>query len=1141
MPTLKNAVNKELKRWQATNPRAGKFSHSLPTSWTLAAGRRPMAAALILLVLFSVVAMVTWWKPPPYRGLWNFGPDDIDKFSVDTLFTGLWATQATLVALVYPVAFGFATIFLQKSHATKASLQSYLVTSGAKLTGTCGLAHLLCLTVLAALVSAVPHWTSFAWLLLGASLLCVNIALTGKFLLKTFAFAAPEARRRERHRYAVTVAWPSEWCRHAAAVVAVEPVRFGLLRAEALTGKTYKGTNPVFHAGHMAVQEVVDGETFTFKGRRLVVNVHYWLVQIAYDLWLRRVGATTQEPPMPSLQREGPIFVLRAWPSPMEAEHGEYLAGTTKAPHLSWLEKFLLRWAVSYADPGLYDSEITVRDCLDEVRAELTQVVAEGASDDFDRQLLALLTLLDDLLEASYFVDDDGSPSCQALTTNSDDHFTGTPVLAIWLATISDLLKSALAKSATNPYFASKLVAVPKRLLSRERDVLSHPVRLVYLNKQHELLEQVLDWGATQHMQHFAASGSDVLPEPLASRWHAVLVSGVGAWESLKNEAILPYRDEWSPWGEAGKGELDLLARHLELSAASLAAASRRAGSVSLTYLIDLLLRWKSQLAVRLERNNVYIDDPWDLTIDATARPWDEVKAAQLQGHSFGDDEALMLEAWSATVTNYWRDCLGALAATVAEEFPAATPDTKLRSATVLGGLLYGKTAAAIPDGGADRMRPFTDANEFLLSLVRQHVVDGGFRAGYRQRLDRVVKATAKDSDWSTFVPGRTISVRAADSLEDVRNGQLMCLSLLAEDNWTPSVAELKAVFGAWSNRDARRAELDDLFEVLLRSITPEFENRFEELWNLLRPGMSFQDALARVREALTAIRAALHEVRTNDLAAAPINEGVLAGYAATLSEKVSLESRGFPFSKGSVVIADSNSAVQEAELRFTGYPKGRLTEPRLAPGSLDEPAHLAHYLVQRIRGQVIEVLTSRPTNELPAGSKGQLLDAIKAFKKNLGTDSEPVLLVPSLQDPEWLAQLRPTSSTSVADSSTAFLERRAGYREERNYVGHIEGAAVYTGLIRPGYLYLLPNQLLEMVTLCRQENGQAVAVSAVVSPKNATLCDLTVRWRLVVTRHQNQPVWQLPYNLPEPGRSRRRKSGTPRRKAPQPPTDGKG
>lgn len=1115
MRTLKSAVVRELKRWQATNPHARKFSHSWTTSAFLAAGQSPVLAAFGFLFVFAVVCLGTLLVPPPYTAPFDFGPDCIDKFSVDTLFTGLWATQATLVALVYPVGFGFATIFLQKSHATKATLQSYLVTSGAKLTGTCGLALLAGLTILASVVSAVPNWTAFSWLMLGAGFLCLNILLTAKFLLKTFAFATPEARRRERHRYAVTIAWPAEWCRHAAAVVASDPVRFELIEADELR-QAVRGANPVFHASTFAFQEVVDGLPYSFKGRRLVSNVRYWLVQLAYNSWLKRAQKTAPEKPKVPFHREGPVFVLRTWPSPQEAEHGEYLAGTTAGPHLNALEKLLLGWSVSYVGLERFDHDINVRDCLDEIRAELSQAIIEGASDDFDRQLRSMLDLLDDLLEASYSVDDDKQPVNQALATNSDDHFSGTSVLAIWVAAVSDALTRGLAVTGANPYFAAKLAVVPKRLLMRERRVLSHGVRVLYLEKQHEFFQQVLAWGSEQTMLNSASSpsASGTLPEPLESRWRTVLVAALGAWESLKNEAIIPYGDSWVPWGESSKDELDLLTLHLERTASLLASTSRAASSTAARHLVDSMIRWKAQLSVHLERNNVYIQDPWELTIEAAGRAWEDVKATHLQGHSFGADDALKLEAWSAALTNYWRDCCGVVAATIAYEHPAANRERKELGETVLRGLLFGDASLDVFDGGVDRARPFVDASEFVLSLIRQYVVDGGYREGYRKRLDNVVKAAAADN-WDSFVPGRTVSSRAPDSLEDVRAGQLMCMCLLAEEGWSPSVTELKNIFRSWGEQDARRGELDDVLSTLQRQLDPAFETHYQGLWSKLIPGKPFGEAIGRVAAALQAIQTALHEVKTDELEAATISQNVLDSYSVALSNSLNLEETGFPFRPKSVAVVTEITNQAPTILKFTGYPKGRLTEPRLSPSSADAPQQLLPYLASRARFDVVAFLTKEPTTQVLAGSKSELLAHIDAFKQHLAPGHEAVLLVSSLQDPRWLTQLRQSSSTSVADSSAAFLERRAGYRAERNYLGHIHDAAVYTGLVPQGSLYLLSSHAMQVARLYRHGDGRTVHVNATPAADAPAQCDLTAQWRLGVTK-SSEPVWQLPYETGE-------------------------
>ncbi|MEJ1129086.1 hypothetical protein V9L20_16000 [Variovorax sp. CCNWLW225] len=1115
MRTLKNAVQRELRNWQKTNPHSGKFSHPWYVGWALKAGRYPVLAAVLFLASFATIACVTCWLPPPYGGFVQFGPAEIDKFSVDTLFSGLWATQATLVALVYPVGFGFATIFLQKSHATKATLQTYLVTSGAKLTGTCGLALLMGLTVSAAVVSTVSQWTAFAWLILGATFLCLNIFLTGKFLLKTFAFATPEARRRERHTYAVMIAWPDEWCRHAASVIAASPVRFKLLHADELATDV-NGKAPAFYAGPFAYQEVVEGAQFSFRGRRLVTDVRYWLVQLAYNHWVKRATDTPTEPNKTSFHREGPLFVLRAWPSPLEAEHGEFLAGTTKKPHLTWLEKQLLWWAVSFSSLNRYDSEVTVRDCLDEIRAELVQVINEGASDDFDRQFLSLLSLMDDLLEASFYKDQDGKPSNHALTASSTDLYSGTSVLSIWCTAISDMLKSALEVCDRNPYFAAKLSAVPRRLFSRERDVLSHELRILYLAKQHEFLHQVLVWGAEQLMGYRSNAGTveDALPEPFAGRWKTVLTAALGAWESFKNESVLRHDDGWAPWGAQGRDALDLLAKHLERTVSTVAATSRGGSVYTAMYLTDTLLRWRTQLSIFLDRNDVYIASPWQLTLESTEKPWPDMYATHLQGYSFGDDTALMVEAWAAALENYWRDCCGAMAATLAQEYTTASAEVRRLITTVLQGVLFGDVNMAVPDGHASRMRPFADANEFVLSLIRQHVIDGGFREGYRQRLDNVVKLCAGD-DWANFIPGRSISLSAPDSLEDVRFGQAVCLCLFVAQGWAPSVAELKAVFRSWTEQDARRGELDGVLAELAQSMGDGFEARYHDLWGTLLPTKSLSDSVKFAKGGIASIREALSQVRSDELKTAPISQGVLDEYADALTLKLDLERCGFPFRPKTVTLAEERTGVPESVLTFSGYPKGRLTVPQLASRSQDEPDHLLQYIVSRMRFNVVEALTDTPDVEVLAASKGQLLALISDFKRALAPGRSAVLLVPTLSEPKWLRQLRSSSSNSVADSPEDFLVKQAGYRIERNYAGHIRDVAVYQGMVSIGNLYLLSNHSMSHAELLSEPPGRIFRVTAEATAEDPTLCKLGVRWRLAAGKSPD-PVWRIPYDATE-------------------------
>ena len=1111
--TLKRAVEREWRKWQATNPWRGKYADGWFASLLLWSGRHALLTALTLLGTFLVASAALLYWPPPYPGFVDFGPREPEKFSVDTLFGGLLGTQVALVAVVYPIVFGFATIFLQRQQATKASIQTYLVASGAKLAGTSSLMLVLGLAGHLAVVSSVDPWTAFAWLVLGAAWLAGNVALTIYFLVRTFDFATPEGRRRARNNYAVTIAWPHEWRRDAASVLAQWPVKYGLFEADDVLNAV-DGKAPAFSASKVELQPVVDGVESTFKGRRLVANIRYQFVEWAYRLWRRRALRAPVAPKGKSrgFKRDGPIFVLKALPEPDELAHGEFLAGTTAAPHLNWLERTLIRMAVVYQRAGRFDSELSVIDCLEEARGDIVLTIGSGGTEDFDRQFLALLQLFDDLFEASYCLNDEGEPDNQVLTSSRSSIFGGSKAEE-WSAVFSDILTTALARAPQDSHFAEMAVNAPKRLFRRERETLNLPLREMYLGLQFRFLVRILDWGDEQLALYRAALGPAgttlvaLLPEPIASRHREILGEAIGAWETLKNECIVPFDEDWLRWDKDSE-QLQLFTQHAAYSVAAIARATRGSELRAVHRLLDSLSRWRRQLEYVLEDQQAYIGEPWQVTVEATARPWLEVKAQLMRG--WGDDEALLGEAWAAALANFWRDCCAALAATLAQEARAVDSTEISHASIAIRAVLLGKM-----DGSRELERPFAGAQEFFQGLIRQYVVDGGYREGYRARKDSVVKRCAKD-DWNGQIPGRMVSLRSADSLEDVRGGQLFCLCVLVDKGWKPAVEELGEVFKSWIAIDDRRRELEQVLGGLEAALDGKFESDFGGLWGKVLPeGTSaFADAIVIVRGGLAAIRSALTKAQADDLAKAPISDVACADLASKLSLMLDLRAIGYPFtpSTESTAAPDLVHGVL-GQWRLTGYAKGRLTLPRLAAESDGEVEVLRRYIAGRMRGgAIVELLKQLEPKEKLADGTERLLAVLTEFSDALPGGEHAVLLVPSTIDPSWFPEIRgrfahPTSERSADD----VLVRRGGFGDDRAYLGHLRNAAVYAGLTPSGAMYLLSSAALESHRLKEFGQGRVLRLDAATSSNEPTLCNLTFAWESEVSVRRG-PCWKLRY-----------------------------
>ena len=1114
--TLRSAVRRERRKWQASNPHGRKFQRAWPERALVWAGRHPIRTTLFLLVVYATALGASTYWVPPYSGLVDLGPSEHTEFNAGEALGSVLATQAAVVGLVYAIVFAFTTIFLGKQTATKASVQSYLVTSGAKFVGVSSLALVGALSATLVLEPAVEIWTAFAWLATALVWLLINILLTVYFLTRTFQFATPEGRRRARDDYAVCIAWPHEWERHAASVIATMPNKFGLF-----TGDDYRdsptGEKPAFSFIGYELQRISDGVKCGFIGRRQVSNVYYWPLQLAYNSWQARAISTAGVGRASSALRAGPLFIVRAHPEPIVHEAGNYLAGTTGEPNLNVVERALCRIAVRFQAAGRYDNEITVVDCLSEAQADCRAAMDAGSDEDFRVQFLALLELFDDLFEASAYVDSEGRIDNHALTS-SNAAVWGNAVAHDWCRILEDLLTATLLLVPRTPDFAMYVVRAPKRLATRTRDVLNDRLKELFIDLQAKFLRLVLDWGGAEHSAHRALTREHdaTFPEPVASRYVRLLSEGVGGWESLKNEGLLPLGDEgrveWSSW----PARLTLMSQHLRWTLGLLAYCVYKSEQISISRMLGSAMRWRGQLDFLLDDHDSYIENAWQLTVETAKLDWQEVKEGKLRGH--GADESMQLTAMAHALSNLWKDGCTLLVATLSQVADSLPAEARKNAAVVIRAMLVDRSLG-LDDGSSDLDQPLQSPQGYVEGFIRIQVLDGGYRVGYQALMDGVAKMCAPN-DWEGRVSGRLFSLRGPDSVEDVMEGIAFSLTVLARRGWMVEDVALHAAFDEWKQHDERRRSLRNDLENLAHALEglPE---RFAKLWALVVADENIDLAEARdhalrgVRSVLALLDAARHAA----LADAVVDPERCESLAENISSALPDTDKYFPLQGLPLLLLKDRSPTTTPKLmKVLGYPKGRLTNPPMAGGSSNEVEVLRHQLFGRLRLNVVGELIKRLNpEERVAGGRAALLAAVSEYVEVLGEERQAVLLVPSLNEPEWFGELRKYAVEILSGRAPEErLVREAGHGKDRNYVGHLRGAATYVGLIPAGQFVLLPWDALGRLELLQQGAGY-VEVAAIPSEEDAALCTLTLKVEMDVVVG-NGPAWRIRYRSSREG-----------------------
>ena len=1109
----------ELREWHKSNQTAREYAWPWYQRALIAAGNNPVCVPFGLFLAVLFLSAVAWGCHAYYA------PEIVislpSALRLEQRFFTLWAVQATIAAMIYPIVIGFVALLLQRRHSAKASLQIYLHDSAAILSGLSALFLVLALGVQCFFIDMVGEQLLAIWLIFDGLWFLVNVIGVIRFLTRTFDYLRPEQRAKIQRAYAINHIWPAEIRRNLEYNFFHRAIELGWL-----PGPSYgddgnnSNTAILIHSigrdkGDIQVRDKK-------KDKWFVRDVRLNLLSLAVKRWQRR------EEKLSLLDKDRPpdafaglhhsrLLILPCAPgTQFDAEAG--LCRTEGGSGLSWWERWLVRRSYVLTRKEKKTASLSINDILNELIAEAQVDMESGEEVAFEEALDKLVEMHVALIQAGDIVTNpDTGQRDNYANLPERDHVFDARLHDLWAREYSRLAESAIERLSVNDTYFRYLVHVPGRLISSLKDVHPKTIPGHFLRLSRSLHYRLNRWwsrtGEEQGLLVHTPCKPVILRAPAVTLYENTLKQYVGAWESLKNDRFLPTDNEalnWKQYREVGELYTEHLNSTLFMLFDSLILGNRDGAE----WLCDSLIKWWDTIRFRFDEPRYYIRDESKPTLELTEKPWEAVSnLIDFTMPGVGEDTA-QKALWAACIHNYWIDlCCVSLYAMI--QLGKTCDCENSLPAQLAGNLGKGK---ALRTGGetAGSHWPIQTLEELLIAIIRQYFFDGGYLRGYHARLDSVVEGIFSQGE-QAMVPGRLYSGSGEKDLDALCDGQLVLMCLLIKEDWTPSDRFMEKV-QKWVVYDAQgpRNFVTQLKQWRDRLIDAGFRE-YGQLFLCVRENF---DAVENLDVAASVLNIGLGQIadsierfRDEQLREAQVSEERLSQIAKWSSMS------GFSQGDGDVPVSlfrevqHSDEEYIEYSQPFPDQDKGEHVEPPMAQRASNEEEHFDRFIRKCVAAHVMaETLRSlNPASvdiETPLAYWEQIQIAASRIRKEGGT---PILLVAGRGEPHWLLDWTRSNYDEDIKRSEGPQLVRGGRDESEGYVGSLDDIPVFVAPLHIGSSYLISRESLDTLKFTEFEDGVFVKVSAEPVQGNDLRTNLRVAWRFELELRLSE-CWRLRY-----------------------------
>jgi hypothetical protein len=1073
-----------------------------PESDLLFAGEHPIrfSLSLLSLVVATYALCRVWpaaWTPTSLAPLW------VEWKEAENLthFSTLWAVQATLAALVYPIVIAFVTVYLQKRPAADASLHLYVLDSGAL---AAGLSSLALVVVMAAQYVALPFIGTRelrSWAAIDAAWFFLNALLTAYFLFRTLDFLRADVQSRVIRRYAVTVALPRDIQRLNLFQLLAQAHSKGWIPGPSYVDKEAPEGPRIFLSRFSFGTGEPQG-TLRIREPSRLINVRLWLLRIAVARWLMRARRWPRPPNTRRFrQDQWPLLTVHVTPG-TEYRESMPLATVEAGPPLAHWQQALIRWACVFRPVRRERYEIRVKSILGELEADARGAAASGLAEAFERALEPLISLHTLLLGAALDKDEGGQVGSWASLPDILTSFE-RPIYEGWTNAYRSIFEAAINAMEIN---ARPLLRLCNIVLLLHGDNLEHspvPVSENVLQLPPLMMYQLANWwsrkieeqGTTDHGAHQMA----VLAAPQSSTYEEVISSFVGGWENAQvSIADIPDVAEGFTWSSAPT-IATLNWTHLLETARMLLVAVLRGDKVAAEWLADVLSKWWGRYD--LDRQAFALFDKADfVTFEHLNLEWEKVStllgiADEDLRWSGGRIEAVQRAVLVAALRNLWTDTRLLVVELLLSSVMEPGPFDGSLAFYIAAGLLSGRQWRS----GGTLTDPLStlSANGYLASKVRQYAGGADRPGSYETRLSGLI-SRVKDAERPRMIGSRAYSFMGADDIGSLREQQVAVFVLLSNREWRPGES-LRRQINLWMESryesiDIVRFAVDGWLRLLEQA--PELSpNLLGALLTATGKSHDAAEGVQRAKLGFESLKDLVESLRTEALAAQPIDPERLLEIAQFASSKAFTAASGkFPIQMFAC-LDTSRGPLEDFTLVSERMPKGELTRTAMDQRAGNEQQFWADTLALQVGALLLnDVLGKAEPQELFVGDPASFWTALKAeAARFFARHTHPILILDNAARPEWVWNWTHGDYGSEYPRPDDLNVRRVEGRGD-GYVCDFNEIEIYVGPVPPGYSLLVAREAFHSVVFKEFEPGRYVDVTCAPRPDSNVLVDLRLR-----------------------------------------------
>lgn len=1099
--TLSYRLRSEIRGWRKTNSAFRESAWPWYQKALIVAGDRPIRVPLEILGVVVLLSGLIWG----YHVLSELVPGNSapQTSGVEQHFFALWAVQAGVAAMIYPIVIGFVTLLLQRRHSAKASLHIYLHDSAAIVTGMSALFLVAAMGIQYFFISIAGGPTLTHWLILDGLWFVGNILGVIWFLSRTFDYLRPEKRAVITRSYAVNHVWSTEMRRNLEYNLFLGAIHYGWLPGPTYSDEKSRSSTAILISPigqDMGDVQVTDNK----KDDWVVHDVRFRPLRWAIRSWQRREEKLALSQGVPSNafsdRHHSRLLVLPSVPGArFEAQAG--LCRTKGSSGLCWWERWLVRRSFVLSSSERKAVALSIGDILNDLITGM-QVAMEAREEVAFREALhEVLDLHAALIRVGSFVNDDGLQDNYA-NLSDRDHAFNARMHELWSREYRRLMKAAVEQLAVNDTYFGYMAHVAGSLIARLDAGKPVAITQNLLHLSRFLHYRLNRWwsktGEQQGLFDHEPCEPIVLKAPSFAVYQSAIMELVGTWESLKNSHFPPVGDENVTWADYQEFSA-LYSGHLEGTLYLMFDSLSLGNKEGAEWLCDSLQKWWEEIRFRFDDAHFYLRDEHVLTLELLRKPWEAAKDV-IDLSMPGSDESRAPKAlWAACVHNHWVDlcCVSLYALLTLGKNCLCEKSLPAQLAVALG------QGRALRAGGAgfDDLRPVRTVEDLLIAILRQYYFDGGYARGYRARLDKVVEGIAGQGK-EPMVAGRIYSGWGGEDLESMRDGQLLLLNLLVKKGWTPSNNLLETI-QEWGQYDVAglRAFVGQLKQWKARLRDTAFTG-FGGLFSCIQAAFdaveSFDEAIAALDAGIDQVIDGLEVFHLQQLRDAPVSNLRLGDVARWASKSgFDRESAGVPVALFRQV-QHTPEEYTEHTLTMKEMKKGEFTEPPMAQRAGNEQQWFDRtvnsHVANSVMAQVLKELSPEAIDvDSPLAYWQQIEFAASGIHNQGGT---PILLVAGRAEPRWLSDWARSTFDDRVERPEGLRLLRDNRFEADGYLGSLNDVPVFVGRIGSGSSYLISKEALDTVRFTEFEDGVYVRASVEPVEGNDALINLRLSWR---------------------------------------------